>query len=168
MQSYNRSLVLRWIGIVWVLRHDLISRSFRTFGEGAYNGQKISARVTVDARSDLSSVKLIAELKTPFHEKVALSLLHTGMPTNFKCDAELSYSGRKQHDITITFKQTGNLRAFSTSADIVCPSVHLYGILTRPDSLSVEYSMWLFLECHSLCQRTQFQMHCSCCMSYLN
>jgi hypothetical protein len=37
-------------------------RSFRTFGEGAYNGQKISARVTVDARSDLSSVKLIAEL----------------------------------------------------------------------------------------------------------
>jgi hypothetical protein len=42
-----------------------------------------------------------------------------GMPTNVKCDAEMSYSGRKQHDITITFKQTGNLRAFSTSADIV-------------------------------------------------
>ena len=118
-------------------------RSFRTFGEGAYNGQKISAMITVDARIDLSSVKLIAELNTPFYEKVALSLLHTGMPTNFKCDAELSYSGRKQHDITITFKQTGNLRAFSTSADIVYNGKTTSGQISFDSYLGIEGSAML-------------------------
>jgi hypothetical protein len=86
---------------------------------------------------------LIAELKTPFYEKVALSLLHTGMPTNFKCDAKLSYSGRKQHDITITFKQTGNLRAFSTSADIVYNGKTTSGQISFDSYLGIEGSAML-------------------------
>jgi hypothetical protein len=50
----------------------------------------------------------------------------------------MSYSGRKQHDITITFKQTGNLRAFSTSADIVYNGKTTSGQISFDSYLGIE------------------------------
>jgi hypothetical protein len=44
-----------------------------------------------------------------------ITLDYQGMPTNFISRADISYSGSKQHEATLTFKNVGTLKSSKIS-----------------------------------------------------
>ncbi|CAG2186504.1 unnamed protein product [Mytilus edulis] len=90
-------------------------KAFTTSTDVTYNTGKSAVQVSFESNLNIEGK---ATLKTPFMDDIILSFGHTGHPLNFKTQAELTHSGRKQHAVLVNFKHTGALKAFTTSADI--------------------------------------------------
>jgi hypothetical protein len=90
-------------------------RNFRTSGEATYNRQKISSEVEFDSTN---GIKAKGILRTPYTDDMEITLDYQGMPTNFISRADISYSGSKQHEATLTFKKVGTLKKFTTSGGL--------------------------------------------------
>ncbi|CAG2211153.1 unnamed protein product [Mytilus edulis] len=90
-------------------------KAFTTSADVTYNTEKSAVQVSFESNLNIEGK---ATLKTPFMDDIILSFGHTGHPLNFKTQAELTHSGRKQHAVLVNFKHTGALKAFTTSADI--------------------------------------------------
>ncbi|CAG2211617.1 unnamed protein product [Mytilus edulis] len=97
-------------------KHTGVLKAFTTSADITYNTKTASVQVSLESNLNIEGKAIV---KTPFTEDIVLSIGHSGQPLNFKTQAALTYSGRKQHDISATFSHDGSLKKFSTSSNIV-------------------------------------------------
>ncbi|XP_063427202.1 apolipophorins-like [Mytilus trossulus] len=97
-------------------KHTGVLKAFTTSADITYNTKTASVQVSLESNLNIEGKAIV---KTPFTEDIVLSIGHSGQPLNFKTQAALTYSGRKQHDISATFSHDGSLKKFSTSSNFV-------------------------------------------------
>ncbi|XP_052103584.1 uncharacterized protein LOC127737090 [Mytilus californianus] len=104
-------------------KHELLAdfnlngeiRNFAANGKTAYNGKELSIDISADTRKDVDGK---ATLKLPYFDDIIVIIKKSGNIFDFNWDsqAELSYSGLKQHEVTASMKQTKSdeqLKSFS-------------------------------------------------------
>jgi hypothetical protein len=65
-----------------------------------------------------------AMLVSPLNEDIIIIIKQNGQLLNFNAEAEITYSGRKQHEGSVVFSHNGSYRKFYTS--IALPSIPRY------------------------------------------
>ncbi|XP_071162849.1 uncharacterized protein [Mytilus edulis] len=121
-------------------KHTGALKAFTTSADITYNTKTASVQVSLESELTIEGR---ATVKTPFTDDIILSIGHNGQPLNFKTQADLTYSGRKQHDISVTFSHDGLLKKFSTSSNIVYNTERVTGSVSFDSTNGVQSTVSL-------------------------
>ncbi|XP_063427206.1 uncharacterized protein LOC134710744 [Mytilus trossulus] len=116
-------------------KHTGVLKAFTTSADITYNTKTASVQVSLDSKLNIEGKAIV---KTPFTEDIVLSIGHSGQHLNFKTQAALTYSGRKQHAVLANFHQSGLLKAFTTSADVTYNTKTLSVQVSFESNLNIE------------------------------
>ncbi|CAC5383680.1 unnamed protein product [Mytilus coruscus] len=119
-------------------------KTWKTNFDGAYNKKKVTGKFSFSAPNGIQEkIEATGRIETPISEPVSFSLLfntNNEQRNNFgvQTTADLTYSGRKQHDISVTFNHDGLLKKFSTSSNIVYNTKRVTGSVSFDSTNGVQ------------------------------
>jgi hypothetical protein len=79
------------------------------------SGKTTSGQISFDSYLGIEGR---AMLVSPLNEDIIIIIKQNGQLLNFNAEAEITYSGRKQHEGSVVFSHNGSYRKFYTSSDM--------------------------------------------------